>query len=323
MASVVEQSNSSSRPGAGSAFSTAKIWLLAAPFILLLPVILVGVAVWSSGGAASASKWLPGALVSGGVVKYALITMVLAAALLSVCLMIFRIGARARGRNRSQDGGAIVEFALVLPIATALVLLLAQASFLMVGHLCVQYSAYCAARAAIVAIPDDLAVFGGEAQNYVDPDPNNSLKQNRILRAAAWAVMPVSCAIEEQAEASRPELVNGLDEFFRAYGESTPGWVHTRLQRKWQYAVDHTFVELAPPVSGDLYGEAEDVRVSVAPTFYLTDPVARTVFAAFEDGVELDIGNGEYGLMMRATCTLTNEGVQDYVDEESFPADRD
>ncbi|MDP6045434.1 MAG: pilus assembly protein, partial [Phycisphaerae bacterium] len=286
-----------------------------------LPVILVGIAIWMTGGGSSASQWLPRALVSSGVVKYAVITMVLTAGLLVVCVMLVRIGARARARDRSQDGGAIVEFALVLPIAVTLVLLLAQASFLMVGHLCVQYSAYCAARAAIVAIPDDLAQYGGEAQNYVDPEPNSSMKQGRILRAAAWAVMPVSCAIEAQAEASRPELVNGIEEFFSAYGESTPGWVKTKLQRKWQYAVDHTFVELEPPLSGDVYGEAEDIQVSVAHTFYLSVPMARTIFAAFEDGVELDIGNGEYGLVMRATCTLTNEGVQDYVDEETFPKD--
>ena len=321
MAGVVEQTSSCTESNASASGSAWKRWLLVAPFIVLLPVILVGIAIWMTGGGSSASQWLPRALVSSGVVKYAVITMVLTAGLLVVCVMLVRIGARARARDRSQDGGAIVEFALVLPFAVTLVLLLAQASFLMVGHLCVQYSAYCAARAAIVAIPDDLAQYGGEAQNYVDPEPNSSMKQGRILRAAAWAVMPVSCAIEAQAEASRPELVNGIEEFFSAYGESTPGWVKTKLQRKWQYAVDHTFVELEPPLSGDVYGEAEDIQVSVAHTFYLSVPMARTIFAAFEDGVELDIGNGEYGLVMRATCTLTNEGVQDYVDEETFPKD--
>jgi Flp pilus assembly pilin Flp len=248
--------------------------------------------------------------------------MALAIALCVTCHMMWRIGARARARQRSEDGGAMIEFALVLPFAMALVLLLAQSSFLMVGHLCVQYSAYCAARTAIVAIPDDLTRFGGEAQNYVDIDPDRSAKQGRIFRSAVWAVMPVSCSTSDQEKADLPELVNGLEEFFTAYGAETPGWVRANLERKWKYAYNHTFVELAPPISGDLYGEAEDIQVSVRHTFYLSVPVARSVFRALDDGVELDIGDGEYGLIMRATCALTNEGVQDYVDEETFPKDR-
>ena len=222
--------------------------LIAVCVILLLPVFGVVATLWMTGAGASVGQWLPDALENAGFIKYALITMVLGAMLLVVCFMLWRIGARARGRKRSEDGGAMIEFALVLPVAMSLVLLLAQSSFLMVGHLCVQYSAYCAARAAIVAIPDDLAMFSGEAQNYVEPDPESSPKQIRMLRSAAWAVMPVSCSIEAQDKAELPELVDGLEEFFTAYGEETPGWVKANLERKWQYAIDHTFVELAPQI---------------------------------------------------------------------------
>ena len=321
MASVVGQSDRAA--GQKAAVSMRWGWLLIAVCVILLPIAFaVAMALRMTGGGPSVWKWLPGALGSGGFIKYALITMVLGAALCVTCFMLWRIGARARARRRSEEGGAIIEFALVLPFAMALVLLLAQSSFLMVGHLCVQYSAYCAARTAIVAIPDDLARFGGEAQNYVEIDPDASSKQRRILRSAAWAVMPISCSTRDQQKAERPELVEGLEDFFTAYGVSSPGWVRAHLERKWQYAMDHTFVELAPPVSGDLYGEAEDIQVSVRHTFYLSVPVARKIFAALDDGVELDIGVGEYGLIMRATCVLTNEGVQDYVDEETFPKDR-
>ena len=323
MAGDVGQSDRSAGQNTAASLSMRRGWLLmAACAILLLPVLAIACGLWITGGASSAGQWLPQALAGEGFIKYALITMALAAALCVTLVMMWRIGARARARRRSQEGGAIVEFALVLPFAMSLVLLLAQSSFLMVGHLCVQYSAYCAARTAIVAIPDDLARFGGEAQNYVEPLPDDSVKQGRILRSAVWAVMPISCSTKDQAPASKPELLDGLDEFFTAYGESTPPWVRANLERKWQYAMEHTFVELAPPVSGDLYGEAEDIQVSVRHTFYLSVPVARTIFAALDDGVELDIGIGEYGLVMRATCTLTNEGVQDYVDEETFPKDR-
>ena len=323
MAGVVGQSGRSDGQKTAASVSPWRGWLLiATPCVILLPVVLVAMTLWLTGGGSSAGEWLPRALGSRGVVKYALITMALGAALFVVCFMLWRIGAGARGRKRSEEGGAIIEFALVLPFAAALVLLLAQSSFLMVGHLCVQYSAYCAARAAIVAIPDDLTTFSGEPQNYVDPDPDSSPKQLRMLRSAAWAVMPVSCSIEAQDKADLPELLDGLEEFFTAYGKETPGWVKANLERKWKYAIDNTFVTLAPPISGDLYGEAEDIQVSVEHIFYLSVPVARTIFAALDDGVELDIGVGEYGLRMRATCTLTNEGVQDYVDEETFPKDQ-
>jgi len=261
-------------------------------------------------------------LTNPGVVKYALITLALGLVLCLMCCVLWRRGARGRIEKRSQEGGAMVEFALLLPVAMFIVLLMAQSSFLMVGNLCVQYSAYCAARTAIVAIPDDLVVYSDEGPNYVTPDPNASAKQRRILKSAAWAVMPISCSLEDQEQADLPELVGGLDNFFTAYRDSTPGWVQAHLRRKWQYAINHTFVELAPPLSGDVYGEAEDIHISVSHRFYLSVPIARTVFAALDDGVELDIGIGQYGLIMRAACTLTNEGVQDYVDEEIFPIDR-
>jgi len=294
MAGNVGQSDRSAGQITAGTVSMRWGWLLIAACVILLPIVFaVAMALRMTGGGASAWKWLPRALGSGGFIKYTLITIALAAALCVMCHILWRIGARARTRRRSEEGGALIEFALVLPWAMALLLLLAQSSFLMVGHLCVQYSAYCAARAAIVAIPDDLARFGGEAQNYVELDPDSSVKQRRILRSAIWAVMPVSCSTSDQQEADLPELVSGLEEFFTAYEESTPGWVKANLLRKWQYAKDHTFVELAPPVSGDLYGEAEDIQVSVRHTFYLSVPIARTIFAALDDGVELDIGIGE------------------------------
>ena len=323
MAGDVGQSDRSAGQKTARSVPTRWGWLLIAVCVILLPILFAVVrALQMTGGGSSSGQWLPGALVSRGFIKYTLITMALAAALCVTCYILWRIGARARARQRSEEGGAIIEFALVLPFAMALVLLLAQSSLLMVGHLCVQYSAYCAARAAIVAIPDDLARFGGEAQNYVEPDPDSSPKQRRILRSALWAVMPISCSTSDQQKADLPELTGGLEEFFTAYGKETPGWVKANLERKWQYAKDHTFVELAPPISGDLYGEAEDIQVSVRHTFYLAVPIARSVFRRLADGVDLDIGLGEYGLIMRATCALTNEGVQDYVDEETFPKDQ-
>ena len=48
-------------------------------------------------------------------------------------------------------------------------------------------------------------------------------------------------------------------------------------------------------------------------------PYARRLFAALDDGVELDFGPGERGVRVEVSCRLPNEGVRDYVDVERYP----
>jgi hypothetical protein len=288
--------------------------------LLLVVVMLVatGWAVFLALGDWWAWRWVRPALVSGQFAKYGLVMLGSAVALAVLCGLLWRAGGSRRGWRGNQEGGAMIEFVMVLPIALMLVLIMAQSSLLMVGNLCVNYSAYCAARSAIVTIPDDLSP--GEPPNYVDGRPDSSAKRRRILLAAAWAVLPVSCSIREQSEAGGLELMEGLEKFFKTYNRKPPGWIRAHLGRKLRYALDHTSVDLAPPENGDTYGPAEDIHVSVDHTFYLAVPYASGLFyKADRDGVELDIGTGEYGIVIRVACTLTNEGVQDYVDVEEFP----
>lgn len=332
-----------------------RLWaaLLAAPLVVTLAAGAAWMW-WYNIGPSSWRFFLPG-LTSWGFIKYALLTLGSATALVALCAYLWHAGAAERRRRAEarefggREGGAMVEFVMVLPIALMLALILAQASLLMVGNLCVHYSAYCAARAAIVAIPDDMSP--DEPPNYVDRDPDSSAKYRRILMAAAWAVMPVSCSIRAQSGSGGMELVEGLERFFDLYGRrgdedprgnwlpiedksdpdydpgfyredtsGAPGWVRFHLGRKWRYALDHTFVDVSPPKNGDVYAEAEDIHVTVRHTFYLAVPYANVLFSrADPDGRELDIGSGEYGTVITATCTLTNEGVQDFVDEEEFP----
>ena len=98
------------------------------------------------------------ALRSRGFVTHAIITVAAVALLATICGILVHVGrlvrrARTAGARSGQDGVAMIEFALVLPVALILVLFMAQSALLMVGHLCVHYSAYCAARAAIVYVP--------------------------------------------------------------------------------------------------------------------------------------------------------------------------
>jgi hypothetical protein len=79
---------------------------------------------------------------------------------------------------------------------------------------------------------------------------------------------------------------------------------------------------VAAPIPG-AYAPGDYVRVRVRHDFYLSVPYAALLFSKLAgDGMQLDFGQGNYALIMRADCTLTNEGDQDFVDVERFPRDR-
>jgi hypothetical protein len=234
-----------------------------------------------------------------------------------------------------QDGSAILEFTMVLPIALMVVMIMIQSSLLMGGNLCVNYAAFCAARSAIVNVPRDLPP--AEPLNVVG-DEASSAKLQRIKLAAVWALLPVSSTNPDGPTVSSASLESALDAAFAGSAGGAPPWVHHELGRRMAYAQEHTFVTLdappppAPPVAGGApvaapipgaYAPGDDVRVRVRHDFYLSVPYAALLFSKLAgDGMQLDFGQGNYALIMRADCTLTNEGDQDFVDVERFPRDR-
>ena len=289
----------------------------------LLPAAALAVlAVWAAATPArpgGAGSWVAKAVASPVFLACGAVLAVSAAALVALAGAMWRAGAAERRRRRAQHGTILLEFALVLPIALTLVLVMAQSSLLMVGNLCVNYAAYCAARSAIVQVPDNLAP--AEGPNVIGVDPYSSPKLLRIQSAAVWAVLPVSCGSQEYPEGDAARLNQGVSDLLAGYGADAPGWVGPYLARKLRYAQDHTTVELDPPVGGMEYAPAEDIVARVSHTFYLSIPYANWVFQKFAgaDGVDLAFGQGERGMVIRADCTLTNQGVQDYVDVEQFP----
>ena len=84
--------------------------------------------------------------------------------------------------------------------------------------------------------------------------------------------------------------------------------------------MDNTKLTILPPADGMAYGPHEDIRVRVRHVFYLSIPYVGRLFMKLgqEDARELDFGDGEYGLVIHATTSLTNEGVQDYIEEEQI-----
>ena len=287
--------------------------------------LLGGTLLWvfSAGGGAAvlgASRaWLTGLLGS----RLFLVCLGVAgacSALLAVLgLLLWRVGrpGRATRRARVEAGEVMVEFALVFPVMLMLVLIMIQVQQLMAGHICVNYAAYCGARSAIVTIPRS---FGGTEPWNILGDETSSLKRRRIKLAAIWALLPLSCGRLEIGSGDPGELSQGLQRFFSLADREPPGWVGPVLGRRFKYADDYTNVRIEPPADGLKYKSDEDITVRVRHVFYLSVPYAASLFRKLtgDDGVTLPFGAGEYGTVMRSSCTLTNEGVRDYVDVEEY-----
>lgn len=285
--------------------------------VFAVPVVIV--LIIASGPLATGGRghWLAAAMTSRIFVISAMIAFGSAAVLAMILSMFVRLTAARRQVRTGEDGAVIVEFALVLPFALFVVLMMVQASMLMGGSICVNYSAFCAARSAIVTVPYELS--GDEPWNIVTDDPDASGKMARITNAAVWAVTPVSCGYSKYPETDATDLINGMDRLYSQYDRDMPHRISDGLPRKLAYAREYTEVELELPGDDEQYGPSEDLRVKVKHTFYLAVPYANWVFSKLEDGVELDFAPSQYGLNMYAHCRLTNEGEQDFIEIEEFP----
>ncbi|MCE5326911.1 MAG: pilus assembly protein [Planctomycetaceae bacterium] len=275
--------------------------------------VLLGLAVvlWPLAGVAVAGMFLSGLALAVAVAA------VSGLGLAGIVVVLRAIACRRTVASIVADegGGAMLEFVMVLPIALMLVLLMIQSSLLMVGNVCVNYAAYCAARAAVVTVPQYAGVE--EPHNVVGLSP--TAKTERIRRAAVWAVTPVSCSSPDlpprDAELNAP-LANLFDE----YAATPPTWIGNIISRKREYADRYTSIELAAPANGAVYADNENLAVTVQHTFYLAVPYAGWLFAKMDsDNREnLDFGAGELGLVIRAKQVLTNEGVADFVAPDTF-----
>ena len=182
-----------------------------------------------------------------------------------------------RGRSiRENDGTATVEFVLVLPFLLFLILALAQVTVMMGANVVVHYSAFAAARAAIVQVPTNYPnntatpqlnqppyspydwTDAGKVSLYSrDGDPPNRytqgegrIKHDKILHAAALTLMAVSGQtdgggdlVDSAGEDVTDErLVSALGEYYA--GASEPPWVETLAASRLRYALDNTSIRL-------------------------------------------------------------------------------
>lgn len=288
------------------------------PWAVRLAAVMLVMGTWY--GLSRGEAWLSRALatprfmINGGIVLFGAMLV----QWLVNCLARWGRRQRAVGAPSAQAGEAIVEFVLVMPVLLMVVLMLAQTVFVLVGTIAVNYAGFCAARSAVVYIPRDMTNDSGEEPNYVYFDSAASAKMRHIRDAAIWAVMPVSGAHPALDEGGGL-LVSGAVEQYESYGIEPPGWLLRVVGRKMTYAADYTAVELEAPSNGDHYGERELIGVHVRHQLYLGIPYGNQLYAAIDPtGQALGFDGGVYSVELHALGLLPNEGVRDYIEEETF-----
>jgi len=264
--------------------------------------------------AACGNGWLGRALRSPLTLRAGAVCLASIVLLYLIAGALWRLG-RGRRRADGSAGTAAIEFVLLFPIALSIVLVMIQSMLVVVGNIVVHYSAFAAARAAVVHVPEKLSY---EEPRNVVADPAYSGKFHRIRCAAVEAVKGVSAGKQgaggSGGSGGAIVLEQGIDRFFSLYDRPSPRWVRTMLPSKYEYAWDYTEVSLQPPDNGQQYGDHEDLTVSVRHMLYLSMPYARALF-----GKPLPGGTGDYATEATATYTLTNQGVEDEIDVEVFP----
>ncbi len=247
-----------------------------------------------------------------------------AAALGAIGAVWFRAGRFARQRRRRgpaacTEGAVIVEFALLLPIAMAIVLIMVQAMFMMSATVVVNYAAFAAARTAIVWVPRDLAA---DVPSGFDPEGPNaviasgaSFKAHNIRLAAVIACAPISGRLASASPGVDAVVVrDGIDRYFRQMGAVPPNWVRTMVADKLAYSWAHTQVQLDPMTSNPMvYDPNDELTAWVVHDYALLDvPLVGRLFGRWSSE------DRAYTSRVTANCTMLNEGVSDEILEDRF-----
>lgn len=186
-----------------------------------------------------------------------------------------------------ESGASAVEFVLVLPALAVLLLMILQIALIVQAKFVVNYAAFCAARSAIVVIPDEVA---GEQRNYLG-NPETSEKVETIQRSAALPLTAISplpgLSIARGVPVlSNPAVIADLIKLapFDVAPRSMMGQV--MLRAPYAYHSDNTAVEVLTVQGAESgsYLEHDWVTVRVQYRYYLAVPFAKKLFGTSYSG---------------------------------------
>lgn len=233
--------------------------------------------------------------------------------------MLLRSRTGHRGRCAGDERGTVmIEFALLLPVAMFLVLLLVQVTLLMVGRAFVHYSAQAAVRSATVQVPRDLGDMPGQQPNWIHTGRGDA-KFDAIHAAAAQAIIPVSGRIAGTGDDAE-SYAGAMADYFQRSGRDVPRWVDTLLAERHRYAMQHTEVDLLrveQSPGGTIayralgrgmahaYAPREPVAVRVTHRLVLPVPYVKMMFA---DGSIGEGATASHYTTVVARSTLNNKG---------------
>ena len=195
---------------------------------------------WARAGAFSPLALRCLAIIVVGVILLAAVAMIL--------LRVRRTRlAGPRGFHADQRASAAIEMALLFPFALMIFLVIIQATLLFNANMVVHYSAYAAARMAIVVVPLEMDDEGLRLVWPPETETKTSGKLELIRRAAVLALVPISASLRSGAPDQTGETVS--DETSRVFGyfsAKDQGWMH-RVKAQYDYANLYTKIELAKP----------------------------------------------------------------------------
>lgn len=209
-----------------------------------------------------------------------------------VIIAIRLVGAIARSGNSmhlkdldAESGASAVEFVLVMPPLVVLLLMILQIALIVQAKFVVNYAAFCAARSAIVVIPDDVSANGTiESRNHIG-NPDTSEKLETIHRAAALPLSAISPLAGFSLETGLPVLTNpdAMVELLKLipFDVGAPSMVgQMMLRAPYAYHHENTVVKVLT-LEGNEGGRFQDhdwVTVKVTYRYYLAVPFAKKLF---------------------------------------------
>lgn len=191
----------------------------------------------------------------------------------------------------SESGASAVEFVLVLPALAVLLMMILQIALVVQAKFVVNYAAFCAARSAIVVIPDDVSISRPpESRNRLG-NPDTSEKTEIINRSAALPLTAISPLPGFNGATGLPVLTNPAPIAdliklapFDVGPRSMMGQV--MLRAPYAYHPDNTMVKVLDAEGNEAhtFRDHDWVTVKVSYRYYLAVPFAKRLFGtAYSD----------------------------------------